>query len=430
VSLYVAATLILASAGSGSSSFGGGGGGGGGSSFGGGGSSGGGGVGGGSAWGAGIFLGFFVLVLVIGVIDAARYRKKRRERVRAIELAAAEASDDDAAFDVDLVRTGAAELFKTVQNAWSTNDQATLDRLVGADLMVEWRRRLDDFAAKGWHNVVELQADPVVEYVGLVNRAEDAEDRAVVRIEATLKDYVTGPDGVRIMRTGETDELTGLCEYWTLGKRDRVWTLLSVEQKSEGDHQLDETIIPSPWGDTERLHAEAVAERAADEAAPAGVSPAELADLDFDGEARAAALDLALADGRFDPDLIEASVRRAVAAWAEAVDGSDAALEAVSRPEAVRTLLYPMGENTRLVVRGPQVRRVLIAALDAAAQPPAIRVELEVNGRRYVEDRDTAAVLEGSQSSATTFTMRWTLALEGPPDWPWRLAAADSGAAV
>ena len=36
--------------------------------------------------------------------------------------------------------------------------------------MVEWSRRLDDFAAKGWHNRVEVLGEPEIQYVGLVNR--------------------------------------------------------------------------------------------------------------------------------------------------------------------------------------------------------------------------------------------------------------------
>jgi predicted lipid-binding transport protein (Tim44 family) len=368
----------------------------------------------------------FLIVLVFAFVADMRYRQKRRERVRAVELASAEAADDDAAFAAAGVNSTAATLFRAIQAAWSANDQAALERMVGPDLLVEWRRRLDDFARKGWHNVVEVIGDPTIEYVGLVNRAEDADDRAVVRIR--LRDYCTDRNGKKIMRDGESDETTTLCEYWTLGKReDDRWTLLSIEQEDEGDHQLDGLIIASPWSDTGRLHDQALAELAAAGAAPANVSPAELADLDFDGEARTAALDLALADGRFDPDLIEAAVRRAVAAWTEAVDGPDAALEAVARPDAVRALLHPRGDATRLVVRGAAVRAVRITRLDAAARPPAIHVELDVHGRRYVEDRDTTDVIAGSKDSATRFTERWTLTLDGPADWPWQLASAGAG---
>jgi predicted lipid-binding transport protein (Tim44 family) len=271
---------------------------------------------------------------------------------------------------------------------------------------------------------------PEVEYVGLVNRTADADDRVTVRIVAGLQDYVEDRRGQRIMRNGQSSAVTALAEYWTLGKRDGGWRLLSIEQDAEGLHHLDAAIVATPWSDERQLRDEAVAERAAADAVPEGVSPAELADLDFAGPARAAALDLALADGRFDPDLIEASVRRAVAAWAEAVDGSDAALEAVARPAAVRDLLHPgdARADTRLVVRGPRIEQVRIAALDAAATPATIAVEVAVRGRRYVEDRDTAAVLSGSRDAEARFTERWTLALDGDGEWPWRIAAAGAAA--
>jgi predicted lipid-binding transport protein (Tim44 family) len=53
--------------------------------------------------------------------------------------------------------------------------------------------------------------------------------------------------------------------------------------------------------------------------------------------------------------------------------------------------------------------------------PATMTVEVELGGRRYVENRDTAAVVSGSKESATTFTERWTLALDGPADAPWRI---------
>jgi predicted lipid-binding transport protein (Tim44 family) len=77
--------------------------------------------------------------------------------------------------------------------------------------------------------------------------------------------------------------------------------------------------------------------------------------------------------------------------------------------------------KTRLVVRGPRVKRIQIAAVQVEQEPATMTVDVELGGRRYVEDRDTAAVLSGSKDSATTFTERWTLALDGPDDAPWRI---------
>ena len=418
---------VLAAAGGGSSGFGGGGGGGGGFSGGGGGFSGGGGAGagGGSPVVLLLIVIAVVLVFLIGAIKRHRVVKRRAARVRDVERASAVAADDDGAFAADAVRSAAATLYGEVQRAWTDGDLARLEQLAGPDLLVEWRRRLDDFARKGWHNRVQMRGEPHVEYVGLVNRSDDADDRVVVRIECLLRDYVATASGTRIMRDGAQGDTVTSVEYWTLFKRDGAWRLASIEQDAEGAHHLDRPIVPTPWDDDERLRDEAVAERAAEDAAPAGFAPAQLADLDFDGTARAAALDLALADGRFDPDLIEASVRRVVEAWAHAVDGDDDALAAAARPEAVAELLHPgdAARQTRLVVRGPRVEAVRIAALDAAADPATIAVELQVGGRRYVEDRDTAAVVAGSRERETSWTEHWTLALDGAGEWPWRIAA-------
>jgi hypothetical protein len=158
---------------------------------------------------------------------------------------------------------------------------------------------------------------------------------------------------------------------------------------------------------------------------------AEVADLDFDGDARAAALDLSVADGRFAPDVLEVAVRRAVQAWAQAIDGDDAPLAAVAEPEARRELLHPGGSDlTRLVVRGPKVTRIRIVGLDAGAVPPTMTVEVDVHGARYLEDRDTAAVVAGSRSRTTGFTERWTFALTEDSRQPWRICRAGTGAAA
>jgi predicted lipid-binding transport protein (Tim44 family) len=329
------------------------------------------------------------------------------------------------------VRREAGELFTTIQATWTKRDRGRLARLVGEDLAKEWVRRLDDFERKGWRNVVNVVGEPAVHYVGMVNRADDADDRVVVRVKATLEDYVLTKGGGEMLADGASSKTRELDEYWTLGKRGDAWILLSIEQEEEGKHQLDEEIVATPWADVKRLRDDALVEGAvADKVAP-GFEVADVADLDFDGGARAAALDLSLADGRFAPDVLEAAARRAVAGWAEAIDGADAALGAVASEAAARELLHPGDPSgrTRLVVRGPRIRRVTIAALDAAAKPPQMTLDVEVTGTRYVQDRDTADVVSGSSTTATDFTERWTMALDGPDEQPWRIAGVAGAAA-
>jgi predicted lipid-binding transport protein (Tim44 family) len=449
----VAAEAALGQAGGGSSNFGGGGGGGGGGGSGGGG---GGGFGGGSDFGSGGESGeaeemsntqLVVVLIVLGIVLFAFFgvglvqralpggapstrpsrvrRKLRRERVRQVELAAAEAAEDDDYFSPQRVSTAAEQLFREVQQAWDDRDTARLATLLGADLLAEWKLRLADFDAKGWHSRVEVLGDVHVDYVGLENREKDSDDRAIVLIGAPLRAYVEERNGGKIYRKDESDDTVQLNQYWTLGARDGRWILLSIEERAEGEHHLDEPIVASPWSDTERLRDEALIETATLDGLPAGYKPADIADLDFEGDARAEALDLSLADPRFAPDVLEASARRAVKAWAEAVDGEDTALAELASEPALQQLLHrgDASKETRLVVRGPRVRRIAILALDAAAEPATMTVEVELGGRRYVEDRDTQAVLSGGRDEPTTFTERWTLTLDGSEDCPWRIAA-------
>ena len=412
--------LIIAQAGSGSGGFGGGGGGGGGGFSGGGGSSG---SGEGDPLVAVVVFGLFGLFLLYLLIHSIRYRRKLRERDARVRTASAEAAEDDAYFASDELERHAIVLFRAAQMAWDARDRAALTRLVGPDLLVEWNRRLDDFDRKGWHNRVEVLGEPSVLYVGITNREDDDEDRAVVRIDAKLRAYVLDSNGRKVMRKGEKDELVTLVEYWTLARRDGQWMVQSIEQRAEGDHQLDEPIVASPWSDRQRLEDEAVTELAVADALPEGFTTADLAEVEFDGDARARALDLSVADARFGPDVLEAAARTAVGAWAEAVDGDDAALERVASPEAVGELLYggDASRRTRLVVRGPRVKRIQIASVDVERVPATMVVELELGGNRYVEDRDTTSVVSGSKDSLATFTERWTLALDGPDEAPWRL---------
>jgi predicted lipid-binding transport protein (Tim44 family) len=364
----------------------------------------------------------FLVVLAISAIAAARLRRRRRERVQEVMLAAGEAADDDAAFAADRVGAEAGALFVDIQHAWDGGDRPRLRELIGGDLLVEWERRLDDFAAKGWRSRVHVVEEPAVEYVGLVNRAADEEDRAVVRISAPLDSWVQTSDGQRLYKKGHDDSRIAFAEYWTLAKHDGRWMLVSIEQDAEGAHHLTDEIVASPWSDS-RLHDEALVEQAVADGVPEGFAPADAATVDFAGSARAEALDLSLADARFLPDVLEAAVRRAAAAWAEAVDGEDAPLERVASHEAIDALLYggDAQHRTRLVVRGPHVVRVVIERVDARAQPARMAVTIDVRGRRYREDRDTAAVVDGSRDREATFQERWELALDGPDDAPWRV---------
>ncbi len=356
------------------------------------------------------------------------HNSKRRvsERQRRVQAAAAEAAEDDPAFAADNVLATARQLFFDIEKAWDADNRVALRGLVATDLLNEWERRLDDFQRRGWRNHVEPLGDPSIEYVGLNHKGNPDTDRVTVRIQARLKDYVIDSSGRHLKRSGRLGETTRIREYWTLSRRGEHWVLQSIEQGAEGSHALQEQVVATPWADERGMRDEALIEGAVAEAVPAGTKISEVADLQFEGDAHSAANDLSLADGRFAPDLLEIAARRAVDGWAQAVDGDDGALRNVATPEAAHELLYPSGDQTRLVVRGPQVKRIRIAGLDAAADPPTMTVEVDLTGRRYLEDRDTTAVVAGSRSRPSNFTERWTLTLNGDAKQPWRITSVGS----
>src|SRR3954453_7775137 len=231
---------VFAQAGSGSSGFGGGGGGGGFS----GGGSGGSGSGSGNPIVAVFIFGAFGVFLLSLAIHSWRYRVKVRERAERVRTASAEAAEDDSYFAADELEAHARGLFVACQEAWDARDAERLSRLVGDDLLVEWQRRLADFERKGWHNRVSVLEPPEIQYVGLVNREDDTEDRAVVRITARLRAFVVDRAGHVIKRKESGGEQVKLVEYWTLARADsQGWRVVSIEQRQEGDHHLDSELV-------------------------------------------------------------------------------------------------------------------------------------------------------------------------------------------
>jgi predicted lipid-binding transport protein (Tim44 family) len=359
-------------------------------------------------------------------------RRESRRRERRVELAAAEAQDENPIFGPAAVRDAAAQLFADIQSAWSADNRMALRGLVTTELMTEWERRLDDFERRGWHNIVEPAGPPTVEYVGLMRRERGDQDldRVVVRIEAKLRDYVVDSAGQHIRREGSFTESVRMREYWTLERRAEHWVLASIESGAAGEHALRDKIVQTHWSDEQAMRDEALVEGAVAQSTPDGFKLAELADLQFAGDAHAAAMDLSLADGRFAPDILEVAARRAVAAWAEAVDGADDELRKVATPAAVAELLHPgdSSARTRLVVRGAQVQRIRVIALEAGSDPATMTIDVDLRGRRYIEDRDTTRVLSGSSTHLIGFTERWQLAVTGDAAEPWRIVAVQSPA--
>ena len=156
-------------------------------------------------------------------------------------------------------------------------------------------------------NEVEIRTGPDVAYVGLVNREGTGADRVTVSIAATLQSVVRTSAGHTIYRDEDEDRngLIDVSEYWTLARSGEGWRLVLIEQEAEGAHHLEAAIVAAPWSDDARLSDATLVELATSDAPPPEVAVSELVSVEFEGTAREKALDLALADPRCAPDVLE-----------------------------------------------------------------------------------------------------------------------------
>jgi len=179
-------------------------------------------------------------------------------------------------------------------------------------------------------------------------------------------------------------------------------------------------------GQAGRAPGPAEAGQAGREPGPAG--PAQAAELRFTESAAAAVRDAGAADGRLSADSIEASVRRAVAAWVRAAEGDEAALAAVAHPEAAEALLRPAwaGRPARLVARGVRVTYIMVNQLQADAGVPVLGILFDCRGVRYLEDPGTGSVLTGDPGAEAPFVQSLSLRLDGAGTQPWRVYAGDT----
>ena len=332
---------------------------------------------------------------------------------------------DDPMFAPEVVEAAARELHDEIVAAWTADDRRRLAALVGRELFVEWDRRLAELRRHHHRHLVERRGWLKADYVGLMNRPGDVADRVVVHVRAKLRDAIFDNQGRMVFRDTNDNGKRTRSEYWTLGKRDGRWVLLSVEEDGEGAYHLNEPVIASP-SDDERLRDDAVIERAVAAAAPPErfAEVAGTVSLDFAGKTRLAALDLAQLDGRWAPDVLEAAARRTVAAWAEAIDGNHQPLIDLAGRHTANALLYPESDRrNRQVIRGPELLTLRIIHLEPAAKPPTMTVAATISARRYTESRRTGAVLEGSKTRVDTFSEEWDLVLTHNRVNPWRIAA-------
>jgi hypothetical protein len=339
----------------------------------------------------------------------ARLRLGARRRYRRAERAAVEASLDDPAFAPDAIRA-AVKTIATLGVAVSDGEEPPA-----------LRGRRDVGLIRAWGKGVRAEAgeflavddDPAVHVLRVVNREDEAEDRVIVRVCINIARDPHRSHNLPGDRTLLAARQVRLEQRWTLGRHGDNWFLVSLSGDPLSSAVMSSPLIASPASDDERLREAGLQELGAADAV-AGVDAGELVDPDA---APAEKLnDLALVDDRFDPALLEATIKHILEAWEAVSDGSAHPLSEVATKRAIRSLEYPGGPGGRRYIRDATLSHWHVGGIT----PATVRVAVEIKAAVY---RSDGRIVTGNDRRRRKLGLVWTLKLGSAPEEAsrWRL---------
>ncbi|HEY1508603.1 MAG TPA: hypothetical protein VGF93_06355 [Solirubrobacteraceae bacterium] len=354
----------------------------------------------------------------LGVERRAQLRMRARRRSKSAELAAVEASLDDAAFSPETIRASVKTIVTLGAAACDGAEPSELRSRPDAGLIRAWgasvRERYGEF--------VEIHRDPAVHVLRVVNRERRHEDRVIARVRVTL---ARDPDRSRNMpgdRTLLAARTVHVEERWTLGRGRHDWLLVSLSGDPLSSAVMAAPQITSPADDDERLREASLRELGATGAAR-GADAGELTDRDAPPARQLQ--DLSVVDDRFEPALLEATIKHILDAWELSADGSTRTFAELATKNAIRSLHYPGGPGGHRYVRDVSLSHWEVAGLNPAPERPTVQVAIEI---KAATSRSDGKRLSGSDRRRRRLHLLWTLKLEaddaGEPRW--RLAASEN----
>ena len=339
----------------------------------------------------------------------AALRLGARRRDRRAERTAVEASLDDPAFSPDSIRA-AVKTIATLGVAVSDGDEPpALRGRRDIALIRAWGRGVRAEAGA----FLRVDADPTVHVLRVVNREDEAEDRVVARVCMNIARDPRRSHNLPGDQTLLAARHVRLEQRWTLGRHGDDWFLLSMSGDPLSSAVMSAPLIASPVDDEDRLREAGLQELGA-AGAVAGVSAGEL--VDSDSTPSQQLIDLALVDDRFDPTLLEATIKHILEAWEAVSDGSAHPLSEVATKKGIRSLEYPGGPGGRRYVRDATLSHWNVSEITSGG----VRVAVQLKAAVYRSDGHSVT---GSDSRRRKLSLVWTLKLGRDADEAarWRL---------
>jgi hypothetical protein len=353
-------------------------------------------------------IGYVFLRSVVSGGQRGRLRVMALRRAPRARRAAVQASLDDPVFAPERVESAVARILELTEALWHHGPERALHGRPDERVIRAWAENSAEVLGPD----ARLAGHKRVDILEVVNREREAEDRVVVRVRVQID---RGPHVPFAARHVPLDT------RWTLRHHDDEWYLATVAGDPLAASLLSAPLIASPDEDTERLR-EASFEELTAPARPGGPSPGEL--MDADAPPAQQLKDLAVADDRFEPMLIEATVRHVVTAWEQSADGSDAPLLGVATGAGAHALNFPATGRGRRRVRDARLQHWEVIHVDASATPPRVAVRVRVQAAAWQTD---GRAISGDDRHARRLDLVWTLELdESTREHPrWRLTDSE-----
>jgi hypothetical protein len=177
--------------------------------------------------------------LIWGVMTLVSLPGKRRldRRLQAVKAAAGTSGP----YGVPAVTDAAERLFREMYSAWDGGDRERLARISDPDLMTDWNKRLDGYAAEGKRQRVQILDGPKLDYVSLMADQKLAR----LRVRATLRrGFEPANPSRRDVRKRAVGSKVAIEEFWTLSRSGDDWILYATRPRRFGAKYTSEPIIP------------------------------------------------------------------------------------------------------------------------------------------------------------------------------------------
>lgn len=284
------------------------------------------------------------------------------------------AAFDDPRFEPERVRAAARAVLGPLEQVSSDDELIPVWReCFGRWLPVGWRSHRLPGVPGGWGaDVVILELEIVtVRNAGATEPAE-AVVRAPLRVRRWPRMPLLGPFVRGLPRTSLVAWLI------LVAQPGEDWQFTRADFGPAGEYHLAAETVPEPARDP-ALHDAAVHELAKDESV---AEPHHLL-IGTEGDAARRLLDLSLADGRYAPAVVEASVRSLIRAWRRFAIGDEDAYHAFAALSS-----YEIAEYARHADLPASLRAIEVLALVPSPRPALfLRIAAVVQVRHGLRDR-------------------------------------------